>query len=117
MRVLICDDDDLIIRWLESQLAARGFEVYTAFGGDEALFSYRKRRPFDYVVTDFRMPGDKIKDGIELVAAIRHIDPLQPIILHTTEEGLQTSCPVLFKPYPVEKLLRLFRKSLQPLLF
>lgn len=117
MKILICDDDDVMIRWLEAKLVPKGFEVFTAFGGDEALFSFRKRRPFDYVLTDFRMPGNRIRNGMELVAAIRQIDPLQPIIMHTSEEGLQAPCPVLLKPYAVEKLLRLFRKSLQPLLF
>jgi CheY-like chemotaxis protein len=117
MRILICDDDDLIIRWLEAKLVARGFEVYSAFGGDEALFSFQKRRPFDYVLTDYRMPGNRIRNGIELVDAIRQLDPLQPIIMHTSEEGIQAGCPVILKPYRFEKLLKLFRKPVQPLLF
>jgi CheY-like chemotaxis protein len=117
MKILICDDDDVMIRWLEAKLLPRGFEVYTAFAGDEGLFSYRKRRPFDYVLTDFRMPGNQIRNGMELIAAIRQLDPLQPIIMHTSEEGLQAPCPVLLKPYGLERLLRLLRKPVQPLLF
>lgn len=117
MKILICDDDDVMIRWLEGKLLPRGFDVYSAFGGDEALFTFRKRRPFDYVLTDYRMPGDHIRNGMELVAAIRKIDPLQPIIMHTSEEGLHAPCPVILKPYSLERLLRLLRKSVQPLLF
>ncbi len=74
-------------------------------------------RPFDYVVTDYRMPGDKIRNGIELVAAIKQIERTQPIFLQTSEEGLQAPCPVILKPYRFERLLRLFRKPVQPLLF
>ncbi len=117
MRILVCDDDDGLLCWLQSRLAARGFDVYVAFGGDEALLTYRRNLPFDYVVTDYRMPGNRIRNGIELVAAIKQIDPTQPIFLQTSEEGLQAPCPVLLKPYRFEKLLRLFRKPVQPLLF
>ncbi len=117
MKILICDDDDVMIRWLEAKLAARGFDVYSAFGGDEALRIYRRNLPFDYVVTDYRMPGSKIKNGIELVVAIKKIDPTQPIFLQASEEGLQAPCPVIVKPYRLERLLKLFRKPVQPLLF
>lgn len=89
MRILICDDDDVIIRWLEAKLVQRGFTVHSVFTCDEALFGYRRRRPFDCVLTDFRMPGIQIKNGIELIHAIRQIDPLQPIILHTVRQGFR----------------------------
>ncbi len=117
MKILVCDDDDGMLCWLKSSLVTRGFDVYLALGGDEALRIYRQNLPFDYVLTDLRMPGNRIKDGMELVAAIRQLDPLQSIIMHTNEEGLEAPCPVILKPYSLEKLLRLLRKPVQPLLF
>ncbi len=117
-KLLVCDDDCDLIHWLERQLTPRGIDLSSAFNGDEAISIYRRGRPFDLVLTDFQFgSGRQIKNGLELLAAIRDIDARQPLVLQTSDPNLRAPCPILRKPYSVPRLLRFLRKPVQPLLF
>lgn len=117
-KLLVCDDDCDLIRWLERQLTSRGIDLYSAFNGDEAISIYRRAHPFDLIITDFQFGGGReIKNGLELLAAIRSIDARQPIVFQTYDPDLRAPCPILRKPYHLPRLLRFLRKSVQPVLF
>jgi len=60
-RIMVVDDDRLVLATLVQGLAARGYDVSAFSAGDEALEAYR-RKPPDLVLLDVRMPG---LDGIE----------------------------------------------------
>ena len=62
IRVLVVDDEPLVLRSLERALRRR-WEVVTAEGGERALELVRIGPPFDAVVSDVMMPG---VSGIEL---------------------------------------------------
>jgi ActR/RegA family two-component response regulator len=118
----ICDDDESLIYWLETKLmVVRGFNTCSTFEGDEAFAAYCRNRPFDYVLTDYLFtPGQRIKNGLDLVKAIWEIDPTQRIIMQTSEQGFRPPCHVIYKPYPLQRLLRHLKKpekSTQGLLF
>ena len=66
-RVLLVDDDPVILRLLEVNFRLDGFDVSTASHGSVALDRVREQRP-DAVVLDVMMPG---LDGYEVAAAIR----------------------------------------------
>ncbi|HSL10090.1 MAG TPA: response regulator [Actinomycetota bacterium] len=66
-RVLLVDDDPVILRLLEVNFRLDGFEVSTASHGGEALDRVRELRP-DAVVLDVMMPGF---DGYEVANRIR----------------------------------------------
>lgn len=55
IRVLLIDDDPLVLRMLASGLQERGFEVLTAANGMEGFWLALKNNP-DIVVTDYNMP-------------------------------------------------------------
>jgi len=55
-RILIVDDDPVIVRLLQVNFRLDGYEVETAARGDEALAKMRGRRP-DVVLLDVMMPG------------------------------------------------------------
>jgi response regulator NasT len=65
-RILLVDDDRLVLATLRQGLADRGYEVDGFDNGPEALESYRKTPP-DLVVLDVRMPG---KGGPETARAM-----------------------------------------------
>ena len=67
LRVLLVDDEPLVLHLLEDALTVRGFKVTTAAAGAEAL-RLGNERPPDVVLSDTNMPG---MDGLELLAAFR----------------------------------------------
>ena len=54
-RVLICDDDPVILRLLEVNLELEGYDVLTAHHGEEA-FEIASRELPDLVILDIMMP-------------------------------------------------------------
>jgi CheY-like chemotaxis protein len=115
-RILIVDDDDVLRRWLRNQLEPRGFEVWEESQGDEALSAYERNGPWFFVLSDlYFYRGEKIKNGLGLVRAITVITPAQRMAIHTSDRDFQASVPVLIKPYPIARLLRLLREPLQSL--
>ena len=65
--VLVVDDDPFIVRLLEIELNAAGFDVRTAGHGVAALERVHERVP-DLVLADVMMP---IMDGFELTRRLR----------------------------------------------
>jgi diguanylate cyclase (GGDEF)-like protein len=68
--VLVADDDDDIVRFVEVNLRLEGFEVATAADGEQALKQAQDRRP-DLVLLDIMMPE---LDGYEVCKRLRN-DP------------------------------------------
>ena len=66
-RVLVCDDDPLLVDLLEFRLAGRGYEVVIARDGSEALRRIEEGRP-DAIVLDAMMP---VMDGYEVLRRLR----------------------------------------------
>jgi two-component system, cell cycle response regulator len=66
-RVLLVDDDEIVVERLRDLITAAGFEVNTASNGVEALAAL-KRQFAPIVIMDRNMPG---MDGIEVTRAIR----------------------------------------------
>ncbi len=79
MKILVIEDETLILAFLERGLTAEGHTVDTATRGEEGLDRLRDRRP-DVVVLDIMLPGI---DGFDVLAAIRAIDPELPVIVLT----------------------------------
>ena len=66
-RVLVCDDDPVILRLLEVNLELEGFEVLTGNNGEEGVEIARREIP-DLVILDIMMPR---MDGYEACRRIK----------------------------------------------
>jgi CheY-like chemotaxis protein len=108
---LIVDDNRAFAENLGEIVRDLGDEVAVAENGEEALALAKKRR-FDAIVTDMRMP---LMGGAELVHHVRRIDPGLAAIVVTAyvrdndldaarREGLLAALP---KPVPIGRLLEL----------
>jgi DNA-binding NtrC family response regulator len=75
-KVLLCDDEDALLRGLARLLRAASFDVVTA-DGPRALLELQEQR-FDAVLTDLRMPN---VSGFEILEAVRRKDPSTPVIV------------------------------------
>jgi two-component system OmpR family response regulator len=79
MKILVIEDETLILAFLERGLAAEGHTVDTCTRGEEGLDRLRDGQP-DVVVLDVMLPGI---DGFDVLAAIRAMDPGLPVIMLT----------------------------------
>lgn len=118
-RILVADDATKIRRIISDVLRNRGATVVTCENGAVAITALEGADHFDLVISDIKMPD---RNGYEVFAAARRIDPSIRVILMTgfgydphhsivraSQEGLQS---VLFKPFQVERLLDEVRKAL-----
>jgi signal transduction histidine kinase/ActR/RegA family two-component response regulator/HAMP domain-containing protein len=84
LRVLVVDDDPVLIKSLRDILETDGHLVVTANGGREGIETFRNAQesgePFAVVITDLGMP---YVNGREVAEAIKGIAPSTPIILLT----------------------------------
>jgi two-component system, chemotaxis family, chemotaxis protein CheY len=116
-RVLLVDDDSIVLDTLCQILEAAGYEVQPANSGVMGLEAYRAKRP-DVVVTDVIMPE---MDGIEFIQRLREIDPAAKIIAISGGSGKGyfenleavrrlTPVAILPKPFAKATLLSLIEK-------
>ena len=117
-RVLLVDDEDLILRTTGAALEALGLKVTTAQDGVEALALFREAVPRpDLVLMDLTMPR---MDGREAFQAMHDLDPSVPVVLSsgfTEQDSLQTITgegPAGFiqKPYQIAELRRVIQRVL-----
>jgi CheY-like chemotaxis protein len=84
LRILVVDDDRIILESLRSTLEQDGHVVMVADGGERGIEAFRAAKergePFTAVITDLGMPH---VDGRTVAAAVKSIGPDVPVILLT----------------------------------
>jgi CheY-like chemotaxis protein len=82
LRVLVVDDEPMMLEIAAGMLNASGFKVLTAMRGEEALEIARRERPA-VVLCDIMMPG---LDGRDVCRAIKNDPDLNdiPVVLHSS---------------------------------
>lgn len=110
-RVLVVDDDPLMLRLYELEMAGWGLdlEVVKANNGFEALIRIGEQRP-DLLVSDLNMPG---MDGFRMIRTLREDSGtagMNMIVVSGLDRatikamGLPTDIPVFPKPVPFGEL-------------
>lgn len=82
-RILVVDDDPVLVNTLRRGLSYDGFAVDVAASGEEGLASARERQP-DLVILDVMMPG---LDGFEVLRRLRAADPTLPVLMLTAKDA------------------------------
>jgi len=118
-RILLIDDDSLVLRSLEKLLVLNGYHVDCADDYPSAL-QYVKKSNFNLIISDIRIPE---KNGMEIVREIQSVLTASgkeelPIIFITgyAGEDLRLNASFLgetvYKPVDIDKLLTLIRDYL-----
>ncbi|NIM62606.1 MAG: response regulator [Acidobacteria bacterium] len=115
MRILLVDDDALVLETYEEGLSLKGHHVSVAHNGREALAKL-KSGLFDVMVTDLSMSG---MAGLELAEKAKELESTLPIILlsgwaiqHTEKQIKQVGVDyVLPKPCSIEALEDTIREA------
>jgi len=113
MKILITDDEDMQRDLLSGFLKKKGYEVFTAANGAEALELFAKI-PFQLVLLDHNMPG---MTGDKLLAEMKKNNPLIHAMMITAYGTVNTAVSVmklgaddfLEKPIDLKSLLEKIR--------
>ena len=113
-KILVIDDEELIVKSLSKLLERSGFEVFIIKRGEDAI-AIVEEEDVDLIVSDIRMPG---MNGIELVKNILSVfeqkkSPKPAIIFITgyadkeSEEKAKNLNPVayIYKPFDIKTLV------------
>jgi DNA-binding response OmpR family regulator len=115
MKILVVDDDDLMLQSIAHTLKEDGFDVVTANDGEKA-FKIIKKKELDLIVSDILMPN---MSGLGLLNMVeKHYDNRLPIIfmssLHKNDPTLtdlnQDDIEFMEKPINFEDLVIRIRK-------
>ena len=80
MKILVVDDDALLVKGIRFNLKSEGYDVITGSNGQEAVEMAQKEQP-DLIVLDVMMP---VMDGLTACSKIREFSDV-PIILLTAK--------------------------------
>lgn len=108
-RILVVDDEPAQLELVGGFLKKQGFETVLAESGAKALEGFRQE-PVDLVLTDQKMPD---MSGVELLKAIRAINPEAAVIVITAYGTVETAVAAvkagaadyLSKPLNLDELL------------
>jgi DNA-binding NtrC family response regulator len=114
-RVLIVDDEPMIVSLLSTVLREKGWDVTGARSGTDGIDQLDRAR-FDVILTDLVMPGDS---GIDLLRAAKEIHPDVEVILMTGYATADTAIEAMrngafhyiMKPLKPEEVVNLVEKA------
>jgi DNA-binding response OmpR family regulator len=83
--VLVVDDDEDIVRIMKLYLLGKGYDVLTAFSGQEGIDKAKAEKP-DLIIVDAMMPG---MDGFQTIEQLRGDEATKeiPIIMCTARSA------------------------------
>ncbi len=116
VKILIVDDDPIVLTSCKRVLEAEGFEVCMVPSADKAL-EVMKNKTFDILLIDVKMPE---RDGMYLMRAVKKQWPEVPIVVmsgyptpETVAEGLKLGAEeFIAKPFTPDELLKIVRQVL-----
>jgi two-component system response regulator MprA len=120
-RIVIADDEPVLLRGLQRYLTGLGYEVATAANGYEAIAAIDESVP-DLLITDINMPD---MDGIEILNTLRSAGSALPVIamsgggqfnraLLLSSARVLGAVVTLEKPFDLEALKALVEEVLAP---
>jgi CheY-like chemotaxis protein len=127
-KVLIVDDDAVVLKSLSLRLGKQGYEVVTARDASEGIAAVRDERP-DVVLLDLSFPPDICSggrhawDGFQIISLLRNLEEARgvPFIIvsgcdpiHSREKALKAGAVAFFqKPVSQEELLWCIKEAME----
>ena len=116
-KILIIDDENIILKSCMRILGNENYEIDTAYSGDEGL-RLTNDKDYDIVITDIKMPG---LSGMEVLASLRKNKPEVTVIIFTgfatvenTREALKMGAfDYIPKPFTKEELQSVVQNAIK----
>lgn len=86
-KILIADDEPLILRAIQFKLEREGYSVISVQDGKDAMEKIAAEKP-DLVITDLLMP---YHSGLEIISFLRNELKLQTPVIVLSSVGLETT--------------------------
>lgn len=106
-KILIVEDEPLILALAQEEFTDAGYEVVAATNGQTALSALEEHGDVDLLFTDIRMPGEP--DGWDLARLARKMRPQLAVIYatgFTSDEPQLVEGSLLFtKPYRLANII------------
>lgn len=117
IKVLVVDDEEVIRKGICRIMEGRGYQVESSESGFGAIEKLQKA-PFNIVITDLKMPG---MDGIEVLKAIKILQPDVPVIIITGYSTVDTAVEAMkngafdyiAKPFTPVQIIDIVEKALE----
>jgi len=84
MRILVVDDEKLLVKGIKFNLENEGYQVETAYDGEEGI-EFARNCTFDLIILDLMMPK---MDGLETCMRIREFSTVPIIMLTAKSEDM-----------------------------
>lgn len=123
-KILIVDDNEIILKTTSMKLQSAGYQVFTALDGSEGVALVRKEKP-DLVLLDITFPPDVSGvswDGFRIMEWLHRVDETKkiPIIIisgvveEKNKQRATASGAVAFFPKPVnfDEMIKVIRATL-----
>jgi CheY-like chemotaxis protein len=112
-KILIIDDDPIVVKYLEAVFSDNGYETCTATSTMEGLDVVRKEKP-DLITLDLQMPGEW---GPRFYRKLRQDKELRetPIIVVSGIDGdhaIRDAIAFVKKPFDPEKLVGIVKNTI-----
>jgi two-component system response regulator HydG len=119
-RILICDDEEGILLYLDKLLKTQGYTVETFNSGTALLarLTALSAEPIDLLLQDVRLSDI---NGIEIIKQVHQLRPDMPVVVMTTHGTVDDAVHAIrlgaydyvMKPFPKEKILGVLAKTLE----
>lgn len=121
-RILVLDDEEMILSLVKQILTRFGYSVAVTTDGTDTLALYKEalmtNQPFDMVILDLTIPGGK--GGKDVIQEIRTLNPdvhaivssgyyNDPVLANYRDHGFDG---IVAKPYKVHELLQVIQNTL-----
>lgn len=120
-KILLIDDEDLVVRSLNRLLTKEGYDVIVCHNGEEALEKARNE-VISLIVCDVRMPGlsgiDTVKKLRELYKEKKHSPVKEILITGYADESLSSEAEKLqvaeyiYKPFDMRDFLTCVKRAI-----
>ena len=115
-RVLVIDDDEMMLNTLQDLLYRGGYEVLSTADGPQGITIFKERHP-ELVLLDFGLPS---MNGLEVLRKIRDLDAQARVVVvtgHASDESAQVALrngalSYLTKPVDPDALLQMLDAQL-----
>jgi two-component system response regulator HydG len=115
-KILVVDDEQSMCEFMEIMLTKEGYEVETAFSGEEAV-QKTVSSSYDLVIADMMMPK---MSGLELLEEVKGRRPDQDFIVMTAFASVDTAIEAMkqgaldyiTKPFKVDEIKLVIEKSI-----